>query len=1173
MRKEEWLFDITKVSITKGFIELPQAIERLFIEILSNASDNAHRSRRTGINPDKIEVTMNERVITIKNYGIPIPIEIHPIEKIYVPEMIFGSMLTGSNYEGDRHEAGRNGLGAKLVNIFSKKFYLEVGNAISHLSYVQSWNENMINRTDPIISRYDLQTSYVFISYELDFARFKYDKYPLEAFQLFARHCCDISFTAKIPVIFNGTTINLCDIREYARLYFGDVSMSNSIIHYEWPEGCKIISKKGGVQVCEDSSITPIIEMCVIDTPWAGESISFVNSMMTRDGGVHVDAALKAVSTMVIDTINSNSESNKGKSKDKKKGSKVIGKTKEKESKPKIAPTIRITDVKPHISLILASKLVNPKFSSQSKTHLTTPVPKFVIEENELKPMLKWELMKRLLAELEAKQFGALMKTDGKKKRHIILDNGVDCNEAGGPNSYKCILYIIEGKSAKGYANKLVSHSPDGRDYMGILPIRGKLINAMNASVLKVSNNKEVEELKSMLGLREGLDYRLPENFKTLRYGRVCVMADADDDGIHIRGLVTLYFHCYGKSLLQRNDFIFYYDSPIIRVTHGKQVRKFFTQGEYNAWKRNTPNSDKWEPEYFKGLGTSTDNDIKEDYNDPHYRLCIFDEKADEKMKLAFDNKLTDERKLWIASWKPLDDVTYIPSVTLTKFIDNELIQFSASNLKRSIPSIMDGLKPGQRKILWTAWLHWKWEEGKDSSYKKFKVSQLANKVSDKMKYHHGEDSLSDAITKMAQDFVGSNNMPFFTREGQLGSREEGGNDAADPRYPYVKPEWWLPYVFKRNDMPLLEMTVTEGHITEPVFMLPIIPLQIINGCRGIGTGHSTFMPNHNPLDVIAWYKAKIRKESLPYVTPWYRGFTGETKIVDRKRRKNHNDDPDDICGVDEAITEEELEEEENDKSHFLSLQTRGTFHFNQDMSVTVTELPIGRWNHTYRLWLDNLLHNKKIIDYVNRCTPEKPLFTIWGFQEANIRTLKLQKSYGMSNMVLFNKDNLPTDYEYVEDVLESFYMSRLPYYEKRKANILNELNEIIRKDSLKIRFIKAVRDNVIVLRNSKFDVNYPLMDNLGLPRELLDKTKAGSFSEEEIARLLKEQTEAETKYREINAILPQNMWYEDLEIFEKAYRNKYKVKLTIKNKSVSISLNAKRTEPPATLLKVMMVK
>ena len=286
-----------------------------------------------------------------------------------------------------------------------------------------------------------------------------------------------------------------------------------------------------------------------------------------------------------------------------------------------------------------------------------------------------------------------------------------------------------------------------------------------------------------------------------------------------------------------------------------------------------------------------------------------YDEIAPYAMRLAFDNKLTDNRKQWISQWVPDYTVENMQVQPISSFINHEFIQFSIADVARSIPRFTDGLKVSQRKIIWTALKRWGKKAGK--SAEKMKVAQFAASVSEKMAYMHGEKSLEGAIVGLAQDFVGARNMPEFQKKGEFGTRSMMGKDAASSRYIFTCPEVYFPYIYRKEDIPILDIIIDEGQEIEPVTLLPIIPTHLINGVCGIGTGSSTFIPGHNPLDIVYWLECKIKDLPLPELVPWYRGFTGEIEIKSKTKKK-----------IDESDETEDEDEEEKDE-HFVDRNTK----------------------------------------------------------------------------------------------------------------------------------------------------------------------------------------------------------------------------------------------------------
>lgn len=1127
-------------EITEVEISVPQAVERLALEIISNTGDNADRSRKAGVDVGQVDIVMNETTISVTNGGMPVPIEIHEEHKMWVPELIFGTLLSGSNYETERTGAGVNGLGAKLTNIFSTYFRVDVGDPYRRLKYTQEWRNHMYDRSDPIIEQEYDGPSFVTITYTLDFDYFGYTEgqYPAEAFYLFAMHAADLSFNSKLPVTFNGMNFDFQDISNYARLYFGD-KVENSIIHYEYPEGAEIKGKK------KSKNLVPVLELCLIDTPDEATCISFVNGMLTREGGVHVTAVHKTVSTAVLQVVNGEKS----------------GKKKDKDEKKKVSLTMK--DVTPHISMILSCRLVNPEFVGQTKDSLRSPAPKISIPDRTINDILNWNLINRLYAELEAKQYKNSSKTDGKKKLYINLEKGEDANEAGGPLSGQCTLLVTEGKSAMGYGVKAVALDENGRDFNGLYPMKGKPLNVMNARYDQIHENSEITDLKKMLGLRERVDYTIKTNFDTLRYGKLLIMADADDDGKHIIGLILNMFHVLYPSLLAIG-YVMYLRTPIMHVYDGKTRYKFYTEREYEVWRDQVDTRLRnLKPKYLKGLGSSKDSDIEDDFSSPRKVVCLYDDSAPDMFRLAFDDKLADERKEWLAQHKPLLELDSLEMQPISQFLYYEFVEFSLTNVARSIPRLLDGLKISQRKAIWGAILKWGAKTG-DKRWKddvmrgnidEYKVAQFGGFISGETAYKHGEKCMQETVISMAQSFIGANNLPYFTEDGQFGTRNMNGEDAADPRYIFTRPRWWLPYVLKNDDMPLLTHVVEEGDVQEPLTFLPIIPLALVNGCSGIGTGHSTRIPPYNPTDICNWIKCRVTGEQLPEILPWFRGFTGTIQVVHRHIKSSTTestvdtqpevpDDPSDDTLDPDHEGEVTLEKEK------MSLITTGLFRLDVNNKgeevVIVTELPIGRSIHKYDSWLEKLVHNKIITNKINRSTDNSVYFEITGLKNPSTKTLRLQKSFGLSNMVFLDNNNKPIKYDTVADILEEFCTQRLPYYEVRRRHIIDNIQSEIDRHDIKARFIRAILDHQIEIfdgqtgRPIKKSVILTQMHQLGFPSELLSSTTLTHLSEDDITSLLDKINTLTQERIVYEQTPPTDLWIKDIDEFMAEYNRHY---------------------------------
>ncbi|KAG8429114.1 hypothetical protein GDO86_018282, partial [Hymenochirus boettgeri] len=363
-----------------------------------------------------------------------------------------------------------------------------------------------------------------------------------------------------------------------------------------------------------------------------------------------------------------------------------------------------------------------------------------------------------------------------------------DANDAGGKHSLDCTLILTEGDSAKSLA--VSGLGVIGRDRYGVFPLRGKILNVREASHKQIMENAEINNIIKIVGLQYKKSYDDQESLKTLRYGKIMIMTDQDQDGSHIKGLLINFFHHNWPSLL-KHSFLEEFITPIVKATKSKQELSFYSIPEFDEWKKQIENQKLWKIKYYKGLGTSTAKEAKEYFADMDRHRIIFrysGPEDDAAITLAFSKKKIDDRKEWLTNF--MEDRrqrrmhglpeqflygTATKHLTYNDFINKELILFSNSDNERSIPSLVDGFKPGQRKVLFTCC--------KRNDKREVKVAQLAGSVAEMSAYHHGEQALMMTIVNLAQNFVGSNNVSLLQPIGQFGTRLHGGKDAASPRY------------------------------------------------------------------------------------------------------------------------------------------------------------------------------------------------------------------------------------------------------------------------------------------------------------------------------------------------------------------------------------------------------
>jgi DNA topoisomerase II len=210
--------------------------------------------------------------------------------------------------------------------------------------------------------------------------------------------------------------------------------------------------------------------------------------------------------------------------------------------------------------------------------------------------------------------------------------------------------------------------------------------------------------------------------------------------------------------------------------------------------------------------------------------------------------------------------------VKYSDFINKEYILFSQYDSVRSIPNVLDGFKPSQRKVLFGCI--------KRKLKGEIKVAQLTGYIAEHSAYHHGEASLQGTIVCMAQNYPGANNVNLLTPSGQFGTRRMGGKDAASARYIFTKLEPITRAIYHPDDDELLNYLQDDGSQIEPEYYLPVIPMILVNGAEGIGTGWRSSVNNYNPRDVTDNLRRLIKGEEMQAMVPYYYGFTGDVRFA-----------------------------------------------------------------------------------------------------------------------------------------------------------------------------------------------------------------------------------------------------------------------------------------------------
>lgn len=1066
------IIDESGLLVTKEF-ETVSAFLQCVEEIMMNAADRVaafHEENSTIVQKTKtIKIEVTEDYVSVFNDGDGIDSDVVEEYGIHAPELIFGHLRSSSNYEDSnkRLNSGRNGLGAKITNVFSKRFTVETVSP-SGFKYKQVFEDNMSVINKPKITKFSGRP-YTLVTFEPDFVRLNMpDKIGPDIQGIIRRRAYEISVTSYEPVKvhFNKSAVTVNTVDKYMSMYVPEASNRFSAnVNERW-------------------------RICVGFTPENEKfrAVSFCNSTATLENGRHVDHVVDPLVKRLSEYYRKKFKSTK----------------------------IKNSVIKDSLTVFVSGFIENPLYSSQCKNFLSLSPDKFgsscVVPDSIFNKLVKSGLTTHVEDIVKNKDSKALNATDGKKSSKI---KGVpklhDAAKAGTRESEKCVLFLCEGDSA--LTMLLSGLTSANREWCGCFPLKGKLLNVRDASSTQVAGNLEIANIKKILGLQQGKVYA---STKELRYGKVILITDQDLDGSHIKGLLLNMFDIFWPGLIT-SGYIQNMTTPIVRATGpGGAVKLFYNEFEYEQWKSGLSNLGSWKIKYLKGLGSSTSSQSKEYFKDFTQALVSYsrDEEADVSMKLAFSKDRANARKKWLSSYDPSEIIhNNQKDVTMTEFIHRELKHFSEGDVRRSIPSSIDGLKVSQRKILYGSFM-------RGIQTNEMKVAQLCGYIADKSCYHHGEVSLSSAITSMAQDFVGSNNINLLLPKGQLGSRLQGGKDAASPRYTFVQMNPVTPLIFRPEDSPVLSYTSDDGVNTEPVYYVPVIPMALVNGLEGIGSGFSTSVPSYNPRDLMENIRRRLNGQAYVDIHPWYRGFNGSIEPVDTNYR------------------------------------SKGNFEIEGNR-VRITELPVGTWTSNYKIYLESLVEKKLITSYTERCTDAEVDFTVIFPDDSSViklvetsslvSVLKLSSSIRTSNMHCYSALNNVKKFEDVSQIQEEHFVTRLETYRLRKEFQIKVLEHEVELFESKARFINSKLSGEIVIEKVAFEEVMSRLVSLNFPKlgkSFDDSDKSFGYltslnmfdvTKERVSKLLATVEAKNSQLDRLRVTKPEDMWLSELDVLEKA--------------------------------------
>ena len=442
---------------------------------------------------------------------------------------------------------------------------------------------------------------------------------------------------------------------------------------------------------------------------------------------------------------------------------------------------------------------------------------------------------------------------------------------------------------------------------------------------------------------------------------------------------------------------------------------------------------------------------------------------------------------------------------TISDFLSDEYKEFAMYSIEgRAIPSVVDGFKPTQRKIIHISNQIWK-----NGSEKNLKVFQLAGKVASDAFYHHGNTSLENAIVTMAQKF--KNNAALLEEDGQFGSLRSPQPGAA--RYIGTKLNDNFRLIYK--DFDLLDYKEEEGESIEPRYFLPIIPTVLLNGSSGIAVGFASNVLNREIKSIIDSCVRVLMGKSPGVIKPSLNEFTGDF-----------------------------IQDSENKKRWII----RGRFQKINTTTIKIQELPPSMTYEKYEELLDKLVDNKDIVSYDDNCKDNIDYIIKFNRSileklddEKIIKLLKLEESSTeiFSTLDEFGKLKI---FETSEDIIEYFVNFRLTYFYKRKEFQLNKLNKELKVLSNRGRFIKAILDEKLKINNvSKSDIILSIeelkLEKIDDSYDYLLRMPIYSLTKELFEKMKKDFTDKKVEIKTLEETDVKDMYLLDLSELKKKFK------------------------------------
>lgn len=1063
----------------------------IFKEAIDNASDNVANKWSTP--QSYIDIKVDRNSVQVTNDGMPIHVVEEEIElpneitkkievhKLWRSQALFNYFRTGTNAKnGEKDDSiGTNGIGSKSIWAVSKYAKLHHGDPDNQKQLVMEYHDKMSKISEPKITAYKSKKSFTTFYYEPDFEWFGFTKFSKNHIGIMHAMAVCLAYTSKIKVIFNEKEIKVPTLKKLGEMFFGE----RNSIEFKNANGDNVLVMEQSLEEMETYGI---------------RQLAFVNGSFTRDGGIHVDRNATKIGKFLAEAYGSG---------------------------------LKGVDASKFFIYIANYKISTPdcEWTGQTKAGLKglknkKQLKHVDVEKKDFNKCKKWELWNQIATFLEGKTNRVANKAVGNKEYIGPLGkNGTDAFYAGHKNKKhrdKCELYITEGLSAKGLVDAGAKYRA-GSDYIGTLALRGKLNNVLTMKTREEQTKKVfIQLIRQMIGLKMGCKYLKEEECATLRYPKVIVACDRDNDGAHINLLLVSFFQSEHPGLLE-NGIVHFLESPVIKTTVGKEIHRFFLREDFEEWLKELPETKRNQAiknrAFIKGLGgLNGSDDAKFVFSDNFFTgQILFKKQRDKDMLNIFfkgGKENVKQKKEYMMATFYNDEWIHHPrkgTMTYSEYIESRYTLAIDEQIKRAIPMVYDGLIESKKDILFTALLYLK---------SQMKTVPFSMDVAVKSGYTHGEQNLPPTVTKMAQTIIGANNIVVFKGEGIFGSRFLGPDElhgAASARYTAIDFQPIMHTIFRQDDNPILEYEEKDGRITTPKYFLPIIPFFAVNGIlHAPANTFSTSFPSYKPEDLVNWVRWWIGEsfdtspKTVPIeLVPWFRGFRGTF---------------------------------EKSSNGWVS---KGILTKKDEKTWFVDEIAIDKWGVDLQELLEELATNKKIekprIFNIDTNTIKAEIKVRENFDVYKALESVLEKKVPMTNVTLIH-EHCPVTLTGIEGHLHEYAKRRYKGYQDRRKYKIPELERQLKLISDKVKFIKLVLDGTINFRKIKDKENLIAtllsLDFIGEEWDHITSMTMLSCTQKGIDALEKQRKRDEEIYLYYKNNKPWQIWLDELDEFSKDY-------------------------------------